>query len=145
MKRKAALLITVIALASALWQNHEPAACRNLDFDYTHLSVSELTEVAAACDDEAMAKLYYNRAYYADLLASDASTGFDSRLSYLTQSHRLYMGMVEAFAPHWYPDKNARLAFLNGQYEQMAAIAELKLRQIKRLADRSRTPLPLPN
>ena len=136
MKLKATLFISAALLVTAaLWRNSgEPVACRDLDFDYSRLSVSELTTIAASCQDDAVARLYYNRAYYADLLETAASGEFDPRLSALAHAHRLYMGMIEAFAPRWYPDEKARVAFLNTQYEEMATVAELKLRQYNRLA-----------
>lgn len=145
MKLKATLFISATLLVVAvLWQKSgEPLACRDLDFDYSPLSVAELTTVAASCQDDAVARLYYNRAYYADLLETAAGGEFDPRLSSLAHSHRLYMGMIEAFAPRWYPDEKARLAFLNTQYEEMATVAELKLRQYKRLAGQPRSATAL--
>ncbi len=125
------LLIVVVLVGSGLWRASEPQACRDLDYDYSSLNAAELGLIASACRQEAMARLYYNRAYSADLVARPVSAG----LSSLPDAHRLYMGMVEAFAPHWYPDERARLDFLNRQYEEATSLVELRLRQQGLLAE----------
>ncbi len=88
-----------------------------------------------------MAQLYYHRAYHADLLAegnalADLIPYTQGEGSYHFQSYRMYMALIEAFAPNWYSDPVERVGFLNAEYERRAEIAELRLRGYDRRADR---------
>ncbi len=128
MKIKWALLIVLVLGGGQLWRLAEPLACRDLDYDYSALSATELGLIASSCRREAMARLYYQRAYFTELLEGREVAG-------LADGHRLYMGMVEAFSSHWFPAQEARLDFLNQQYEQATERAEIQLRQQRQFAE----------
>ena len=134
MKIKALLIIGVgVAIFSLFWSD-EHVACRDLDYDYSIHSVTQLGVIASSCRNEGVTSLYYNRAYFADLFETREVGFFEPNLSYLSNSHRLYMGMIEAFAPQWYPNEKERIAFLNEQYELASSVAEIKLRHYDQYA-----------
>ncbi len=121
-------LVVIVVVAASAWRLGEPEACRDPDFDYSALDSAALGRIASACRDSEVARLYYNRAYYAGLFEGRL-TADDPHLVQLAASHRIYMGMIEAFAREWFPEREARLRFLNAQYERMSTIAELRLRR----------------
>ncbi len=44
--------------------------------------------------------------------------------------------MLEALAPLWFPDADARIEFLRNEYDHRGEVVELRLRGFDRIADR---------
>ena len=58
----------------------------------------------------------------------------DSVQHHLT-SYRMYIAMVEEFAPSWFPDLLQRAEFLNNIYEKRGEVVELRLHGYDKTAD----------
>ena len=119
-------------------QEHE--ACLNLHYDYQNHTAKQLRTIAATCQSEGIAHLYYNRAYHVDLLKegetlSQIDALYSRDLTRYIESYRLYIALIEAFAPSWYSSPDARAAFLNREYDQRGEVAELRLHGYDRIAD----------
>lgn len=138
------LMKLLIALAlsgsgAALAQEHP--ACHDLGYRYEAHASEELRRIAASCASKPAAKLYYNRAYHADLVVEGRTLA--GLIAYSPahggarfEAYRLYMGLLEQLAPVWYPDPAERIAFLNSEYDRRGEIARLRLRGYDHLADR---------
>jgi hypothetical protein len=130
-----ALLVSSVACAQ------EYPGCQEPDYDYTGHSASELRAIAASCKWSAMRQLYYRRAYHADLVVESRILSglipYSHRdVDVQFEAYRIYMGLIEALAPVWFPDPAERIAFLNGEYGRRSEVAELRLRGYDQLADR---------
>lgn len=139
--RIGAAAVLLISMVHGLVQAGEHPACRDLDYRYAQHPSQQLRAIAASCEAEEIADLFYHRAYHAELIAEGealrgliAYTRRDSGGHF--DAYRLYIAMIEAFAPVWYPVVNERAAFLNGQYEHHSEIAELRLHGYDMVADR---------
>ncbi|MGD8497260.1 MAG: hypothetical protein PVG82_00040 [Chromatiales bacterium] len=133
------IILTLAASGVALAQEHP--ACSDLDYRYETHSSKGLRTIAASCGIPAIANLYYNRAYHADLVAEGTTLAgliahSPNRSGARFESYRLYMAMVEQLAPTWYPDTSERVRFLNREYDRRGEIARLRLRGYDHLADR---------
>ena len=135
------LLMLVSLTASGAVRAGEHPACSDPDYTYQAHTSAELRTIAASCKSTPIANLYYNRAYYADLV-SEATTlaeliaYSDNSSSVNLEAGRLYMALLEQMAPIWYPDSATRAAFLNREYDHHAEIAALRLQGYDRMADR---------
>jgi hypothetical protein len=148
MKRHALVFFTCYFLASGIAAAAEHPACRDADYSYSNLSSTEMRVIAASCKSEAFARLYYNRAYHADMVkeakaqsditvfSPDDATfhGTPERVRDF-EAYRMYIELIEAFAPVWYKDPQERIAFLNKEYDRLGEIAELRLRGYGLIAD----------
>ena len=96
-----------------------------------------------------MARLYYNRAYHAELLQEGEAL---SRIVSVSgrettrhlQAYRLYMALLEAFARNWNRNIQDRAAFLNREYDRRSEVVELRLHGYDRLADLKEAKMLLP-
>jgi hypothetical protein len=84
--------------------------------------------------------LFYNRAYHSDLLEegktlSNLISYFGQDIKRHFEAYRLYIALIEQFAPYWYPDATERAAFLNTEYDRRGEVVELRLHGYDRLAD----------
>lgn len=134
----------IFLLVALFWSNiataQEHVACHNLDYEYQKQTLANLRAIAASCKSREIAQLYYNRAYHRDLLSesealSQITTVFSQDITRYVEAYRLYIALIEAFAPNWYPDEDARAAFLNREYDNRSEVAELRLHGYDRLAD----------
>jgi hypothetical protein len=118
----------------------EHEACSNLDYPYQTHSSKELRAIAATCRSDSISRLYYNRAYHVDLLHEGETLSqiiaLHSRdMRRHIEAYRFYIALLEAFSTSWYPDPDARAAFLNKEYDGLGEVAELRLHGYDRLAD----------
>jgi hypothetical protein len=134
----------ILLLGALLWGNQvdaqEHEACLNLHYDYQKHTAKQMRAIAASCQSERISRLYYNRAYHVDLLKegetmSQIDAMYSSDLTHYIEAYRFYIALIEAFAPSWYPDADARAAFLNQEYDHRGEVAELRLHGYDRLAD----------
>ena len=145
---------TVIFFIGALFwgdlayaQEHQ--ACLNLNYDYQQHTAKQLRAIAATCQSDTISHLYYNRAYHADLLKegetlSQIDALYSRDLTHHIEAYRFYIALIEAFAPGWYPDAEARAAFLNQEYDHRGEVAELRLHGYDRIADLKEKQISLP-
>ena len=143
----------ILLLAGLLWSAHSSAqenkACRMPDYDYQSQSTMQLRAIAASCHSEQVARLYYNRAYHAELLQEGEAL---SRIVSVSgrettrhlQAYRLYMALLEAFARNWNRNIQDRAAFLNREYDRRSEVVELRLHGYDRLADLKEAKMLLP-
>jgi hypothetical protein len=135
----AGLIAVLIGVAVAYGTQHP--ACRDIDYPYSQHTPVQLRDIAASCRSEAVAQLYYHRAYHAELLAEgDALSGRiphrqQQAANYLN-AYRLYIALIEAFAARRMPNPLDRVRFLNAEYERHAEVVELRLHGYDKLADR---------
>lgn len=140
MWKRALLLVTGL-----LFQTHaiafEHPGCEQTDYPYWLHSAAELRLIAGTCTSIEVSRLYYLRAYHADLVAEGrAMAGLipyerrDSNIDF--DSYRVYMALVETLTPVWLPEDGDRLHFLNAEYARRMEIAELRLRGYDLQADR---------
>ncbi len=140
MKPVQLLIVLFLTTSGPLHADGHPA-CSDPDYPYHARTSSELRTIAASCKSAPVANLYYNRAYYAELV-SEATTlaeliaYYDNSSSVHLEASRLYMTLLEQLAPVWYPDPATRVAFLNREYDHHAEIAALRLKGYDRMADR---------
>jgi len=139
-------LISGIAMLSMGWSaaifgaDTEHLACHNVDYAYQQHTPKQLRAIAATCGSEALTRLYYNRAYHLELLQEGATlsqiiASFSSDVSHHIEAYRMYIALIEAFAPAWYADADARVAFLNREYDHRGEVTELRLHGYDHLAD----------
>lgn len=144
----------VIFLFGALfWSNlvnaQEHTACLNLDYDYQQHTAKQLRAIAATCQSGRISQLYYNRAYHVDLLKegetlSQIDALYSRNLTHYIEAYRFYIALIEAFAPSWYPNAEARAAFLNQEYDHRGEVAELRLHGYDRIADLKEKQISFP-
>jgi hypothetical protein len=135
-------LIAVLGLAFngvAVSASEDPA-CAQLDHTFQSYTAGQLRAIAGTCDDKSVARLFYNRAYHKDLLSegralSGIITSNAEPDGYHVTSYRLYIALVEELSFQWFPEPNARVAFLNKVYERRGEVIELRLHGYDRLAD----------
>lgn len=107
-----------------------------------------LRQIARTCGKPAVANLFYNRAYHAELLHKFRTL---SRLQALKPNHnqthyhtqRIYIGLAEAFAQRaWQHGAGNAISQLNLQYDHSIETAEYQLKGYDMLAAQSgkRTP-----
>ncbi len=134
----------ILLLGVLFWGNlvnaQEHEACLDLNYDYQKLSAKQLRAIAATCQSAPISQLYYNRAYHVDLLKegetmSQIDAWYSRDLTRYIEAYRFYIALIEAFAPGWYTDAEARAAFLNQEYDRRGEVAELRLHGYDRLAD----------
>ncbi|WP_455365337.1 hypothetical protein [Kaarinaea lacus] len=134
-----AMFFTHAVLAKAVFAKENPA-CQDQQSSYINSSATELRDIAATCEDKAIARLFYNRAYHKYLLSEGKALSgmilYNSEASdYQLTAYRLYIAMVEELAPLYYPDVRQRIEFLNTVYERRSEVVELRLKGNDRLAD----------
>lgn len=134
----------ILLLSALFWGNQvnaqEHEGCLNLHYDYHKNTAKQLRIIAATCQSDGIAHLYYNRAYHVDLLKegetlSQIDALYSRDLTRYIETYRFYIALIEAFAPRWYPDLEARAAFLNQEYDHRGEVAELRLHGYDHLAD----------
>jgi hypothetical protein len=134
----------ILLLGALFWGNQvnaqEHEACVDLNYDYQSQTAKQLRAIAATCQSDRISHLYYNRAYHVDLLKEGETMShidalYSRGLIHYIESYRIYIALIEAFAPNWYPDVEARAAFLNQEYDHRGEVAELRLHGYDRLAD----------
>jgi hypothetical protein len=132
--------ILALLFSSALLGS-EHAQCADSVFYGETVPAAEFRELARSCKDPALAELLRHRAKHHQLLASarilarlDGS--FQPFKSDDPEAARIYMAMVEALAPVWYPDKSRRIAFLIAEYRRQIQVAELRLKGFDQAAAR---------
>ena len=135
---------TLLLFTGILFQTHaiafEHPACEQADYPFWRHPAAELRMIAETCAAIDVSRLYYLRAYHADLVAEgrvlaglipyegrDANIDFDS--------YRVYMALVETLTPVWFSEDRDRLEFLNEEYTRRMEIAELRLRGYDLQAD----------
>ncbi len=128
------LVISSVAVAS------EHPACENYDQPFYSQSAKALRAIAESCQDEAVSRLYYNRAYFQDLIAegkvlSNIILHNTESSDYQLTAYRLYIALLEGIAPLYYPDSHQRIMFLNTVYEQRSDVFELRLHGYDKRAD----------
>ena len=133
----------VLGLALCLGVAEQVAAsglCLDIGVRYLTLPAAEVRHMAKRCDDAKLADLYYKRAYHLDLLRRNSSPHTEiiqiQGQSPSIPEYRLYIAMLEALAPHWFPDADARADFLRSEYDHRGEVVELRLRGFDRIADR---------
>jgi hypothetical protein len=127
----------------------EHEACSNLNYPYQAHSSKELRAIAATCQSDSISRLYYNRAYHVDLLLEGETLSqiialHNRDMRRHIEAYRFYIALLEAFAPSWYPDADARAAFLNKEYDRLGEVAELRLHGYDHLADVKEKQLSFP-
>lgn len=133
------LFILGLILSSPVTANENPA-CGNNSISFTNHNANELRIIAASCQDKEVARLFYNRAYHKDLLLEGKALSSIIQLNaepshYLLTAYRMYIAMLEEFAPLYYPDIQQRVKFLNMIYERRSEVVELRLHGYDKLAD----------
>ena len=149
MKNRAFVLLGLFLLGAAPLYAEEHPACQNLDYRFESHSAAELRQIAATCTSEPLSTLYSYRAEHREMV--EESELFASMLSYSrtgdthgAESYRIYIGLIESFAPLYYPEPAERIAFLTSEYERVSEIAELRLMGYDNLADRLERELRTP-
>jgi hypothetical protein len=149
MKNRVFFLLGLFLLGAAPLCAEEHPACQNLDYRFERHSAPELRQIAASCTSAPLATLYSYRAEHLEMV--EESEMFASMLSYSrtgdahsAESYRIYIGLIESFAPLYYPEPAQRVAFLNSEYERVSEIAELRLMGYDNLADRLERELRTP-
>ena len=133
------LFILGLVLSGQVVANENPA-CENHGKSFTNHSAQELRTIASSCQDKEVARLFYNRAYHKDLLlegiALSSIIQINSESSnHLLTAYRMYIAMIEEFAPLYYTDIQQRINFLNTIYERRSEVVELRLHGYDKLAD----------
>ena len=128
------LLVSNVVMAG------ENPACHNPTQAFFNHQATELRNIAASCADNEVARLFYNRAYYKDLLVeskilSNLIQHNAESANYQITAYQLYIAMVEEFAPLYYPNIQQRIDFLNLVYERRSEVVELRLHGNNKLAD----------
>jgi hypothetical protein len=132
-----AILIMVFTNVAAAKEN---PACHDQNFNHINTSAGELRAIAVTCEEKAVARLFYNRAYHKELLSegkvlSGIILHNTESNDYELIAYRLYIAMVEELAPLYYPDVKQRIEILNKVYERRSEVIRLRLRGNDRLAD----------
>lgn len=135
------IIAVILALGCQWAYASEHIACRDLDYFYRLHTADELRDIAASCHSKAIAVLYYNRAHHNDLLieAETLSKLISGNRDFKPQSlvtYRVYIELIEQFAPIWFSDLALRAQFLNSEYSKYTEIMELNLRGYHNLANR---------
>lgn len=107
----------------------------------TILSARLYREIAASCEDPDTADLYYNRAYFVELLERyrttlrlETASGQEDLKNYHT--YRIFIGLTEALAQRQLAGPPRQADWLNRVYERASEIAELRLRGYELQANR---------
>ena len=127
-----------------------PTPCISQNIESVELTEQRYREIAATCDNDRLARLYYNRAYHQELLKegvlfSRLVIQSDGTLQYHMDAYRLYIAMIEIFAQSQYPDLLVRAEILNNVYESRSEVIELRLQGYDRIADTLEKKLLLRN
>jgi hypothetical protein len=127
----------------------EHEACSNLEYAYHSHTSQQLRAIAATCHSEPISRLYYNRAYHEDLLQEGETLSqivalFSRDMRRHIEAYRVYIALIEAFAPSWYADADSRAVFLNKEYDRRGEVTELRLHGYDRLADVKERQISLP-
>ncbi|ALP51659.1 hypothetical protein Tel_00055 [Candidatus Tenderia electrophaga] len=102
----------------------------------------ELRAIAAQCESQPVADLYYHRAHHRELVGLNRTlrsiltinvTGIPQNS---VESYRLYMALVELMAEQMIEESDARVKLLNHQYARLNDLFELRIKGFDRLADR---------
>lgn len=149
MKNRVFFLLGLFLLGTAPLCAEEHPACKDMDYRFERHTAAELRQIAASCASEALSTLYSYRAEHAEMVAESelfASMTSFSRTGggHSAESYRIYIGLIESFAPLYYPEPSKRIAFLNSEYERVSEIAELRLMGYDNLADRLERQLRTP-
>lgn len=137
---KAIKLLTVLSMIFPVCvMAIEDPACSTPGATFIEHSASELRQIAASCQEPAVARLFYNRAYHKELLAEgkllSGLINLKEKYEYELTAYRLYIALVEEMASQYYPDVQQRIEVLNKVYEHRGEVVELRLRGNDRLAD----------
>jgi hypothetical protein len=103
------------------------------------LAPAELRRLAGHCADAGVSRLYYNRAYHAELLAdlrllSQLQKGYAGTDRTRLEQGRMYIGLVERFAARAWHQRPQVIDELNQAYEQSIRTVELTIGGYDRLA-----------
>jgi len=133
------LLAGVLIYTNSLAAEH--SACNEPDYPFWVHPASELRIIADTCLSVEVSRLYYLRAYHADLLTEGRVLAglipYERRGSGVDfDSYKIYMALIETMTPAWFPANQDRLDFLNKEYARRMEIAELRLHGYDHLADR---------
>lgn len=136
------LLVCVLSWAwGSVKAADEHTACRDLDFVYQNHTAEQIRAIAQSCHSDTISQLYFNRAYHMDLLQegealSQLIATSSGNITHHIESYRLYIALIESFAPSWYgDDMQGRITFLNREYDRRGEVTELRIRGYDRLAD----------
>jgi hypothetical protein len=121
-----------------------PNECDNPFSHSAEYTPTQLRQVAAKCEETAIANLFYNRAYHAELLDKfqilnrlQAHQPTDDLTHYHTQ--RIFIALAEAFAGRaWERGETQAITQLNHRYDRSIEIAEYQLKGYDVLAARTR-------
>lgn len=134
---------TFATAASAAEAEARPASCSANQALHINLPGDTLRQLAAACGDGPVSRLFNNRAYTSDIehdyqtylqLIPYQRAGSRDQVDYY--AYRMFLGLAEAFAPKAAETSAARVEWLNQAYEQANELAELRMKGYDRLADR---------
>ncbi|WP_428622728.1 hypothetical protein [Sedimenticola sp.] len=122
----------------------KPDDCNNPFTHSSGYSPEQLRQVAEKCEETAIANLFYNRAYHAELLTKfqilnrlQAHQPNSDLAHYHTQ--RIFIALSEAFARRAWKQGNLQaIQQLNQQYDRSIEIAEYQLKGYDVLAARTR-------
>ncbi|WP_275098579.1 hypothetical protein [Sedimenticola hydrogenitrophicus] len=137
-------ILLILGVLGGLFSLNGSAANPNDCYNpFTHSAEyppAQLRQVAKKCDETAIANLFYNRAYHAELLDKfqilnrlQAHQPTDDLTHYHTQ--RIFIALAEAFADRaWTRGEAQAITLLNRQYDRSIEIAEYQLRGYDKLA-----------
>ena len=99
----------------------------------TNASAHQYREIASSCPDSDTANLYYNRAYFIELLERyratlrlDTASGQEDLKNY--HAYRIFIGLTEALTRQAATASGDQADWLNRIYDRASEIAELRLR-----------------
>jgi hypothetical protein len=137
-----ALALSMGGLSGWAHADQRHPACAEPAEPYAHYSPPELRSIAASCLSPEIARLFYNRAYHADLLEhyrvlarlDRGGRGGDGGYRY--ETYPMFIGLAEAFARDaWKRRGEAAIRELNAGYDRAMEIAELRIRGYDPTAD----------
>ncbi len=113
----------------------EPIACREPfagHISASSASPADLRAVARRCSANAIGRLYYKRAYHAELmtdlrLMSQLRKGYAAADRMRLEQGRIYVALVEAFAVRAWAQQPSVIDEVNLAYDQSIRIAELTI------------------
>lgn len=136
--------LALLWVAGMLWHANvlatEHPACNDPGYPFWVHAAPELRMIAGTCRSAQVARLYFLRAYHADLVSEGRVLAglipYDRRQSNVEfDSYKIYMALVETMTPLWFSSNSDRTEFLNAEYTRHTEIAEMRLHGYDRLAD----------
>lgn len=131
MARNYFFLFVFLCSFSNLTAASELPACFSYSYSIELNDADELRSVAATCPIDSLSNLYANRAYHQELVIMNVPhqgvqrLGSDD-LGRALDSYRLYIALIEVFAPRVNADIAATVAAMNRGYEHAAEVFELR-------------------